>query len=602
MIVKMTRYDFVLFHADVEAFLVRLRELGIVDITLKDFEMSEANLSEVALSDRYAKIAREMGSIKQNALNLQPFDAIDDAVNAFDSATIELKQIADKKHSLAADAKKVSVWGEFQTSSIEELKGSGIVLRFFETPTKNYSSEWEYEYAISVISQENGQTFFVVAVGTEDAAKVLDIKAIELPAPVFSASQIEAEIERLTQREVELQEIRERASLSREAIKERVQELLQNTDFVKVNGSAQSEVDGSIKILEGWSDAADRVKIEEFANQMEVLYTAQDAKEEQNPPIKLKNNFFARLYEPIGALYMNPRYNELDLTPFFAPFFMIFFGMCFADAGYGLLLIIATIALWKKIPANFKDFGWLIIFLNIAAVIFGFFSGNMFGIELMKIEALANFKEMFLTPNDVFYLSVLIGGCQVLFGLILRTFNRIKRGGKFVYGVSNIGWLILIVSSIVAMTGVAPEVYDSASLAYEITLYFAIALILFFSVPGKPFVSIGKGLYSFYEMATGVVGDLISYVRLFAIGLAGTIIAQVFNELSIGLSGDIPVVSLLIMIVILAIGHGLNIFLSVLGGMVHPIRLTFVEFYKNAEFEGGGRKFTPFKLRINKTK
>ena len=96
-------------------------------------------------------------------------------------------------------------------------------------------------------------------------------------------------------------------------------------------------------------------------------------------------------------------------------------------------------------------------------------------------------------------------------------------------------------------------------------------------------------------MATGVVGDLVSYVRLFAIGLCGAIIGQVFNALSVGLSGNIPVLSWIFMAVILLIGHGLNIFISALGAFVHPVRLTFVEFYKNAGFEGGGRKFTPFK-------
>lgn len=121
-------------------------------------------------------------------------------------------------------------------------------------------------------------------------------------------------------------------------------------------------------------------------------------------------------------------------------------------------------------------------------------------------------------------------------------------------------------------------------------------LIFFFNSPRKNlFVNVGAGLYNCYEMATGVVGDLVSYVRLFAIGLAGAIIAQVFNALSVGLSGDIPVLSWIVMAIILIIGHGLNIFVSALGAFVHPVRLTFVEFYKNAGFEGGGREFKPFR-------
>ncbi|MEG2756419.1 MAG: V-type ATPase 116kDa subunit family protein, partial [Mucinivorans sp.] len=138
----------------------------------------------------------------------------------------------------------------------------------------------------------------------------------------------------------------------------------------------------------------------------------------------------------------------------------------------------------------------------------------------------------------------------------------------------------------------------TSSLSFYIGMAVAGVLILFFAAPDKNiFVSFAKGVYSIYEMATGVVGDLISYVRLFAIGLAGAIIAQVFNELAVGLSGNIPVLSWILMAVILIIGHGLNIFISSLGAFVHPVRLTFVEFYKNAEFDGGGRSFDPFRRK-----
>ncbi|MEG0163017.1 MAG: V-type ATPase 116kDa subunit family protein, partial [Mucinivorans sp.] len=183
---------------------------------------------------------------------------------------------------------------------------------------------------------------------------------------------------------------------------------------------------------------------------------------------------------------------------------------------------------------------------------------------------------------------------------VLRIFNRAKRGGSFIYGLSSLGWVILFVSSLIAGFDLFGAAFSFQSIAYLIVAGLAGVLILFLNKPKKnPFVNLGAGLYSCYEMATGVVGDLISYVRLFAIGLAGTVIAQVFNELSKGLSGDIPVISFLIMVVILVIGHGLNIFISALGAFVHPVRLTFVEFYKNAEFEGGGRVFKPFKRKIN---
>ena len=100
-------------------------------------------------------------------------------------------------------------------------------------------------------------------------------------------------------------------------------------------------------------------------------------------------------------------------------------------------------------------------------------------------------------------------------------------------------------------------------------------------------------------MITGILGDLLSYIRLFALGIASAILGFVFNSLAVSMSGDIPVVSVLIMIIILAIGHAINIFMSGLGAFVHPMRLTFVEFYKNAGFTGGGRKYQPFRRMSN---
>jgi V/A-type H+-transporting ATPase subunit I len=110
----------------------------------------------------------------------------------------------------------------------------------------------------------------------------------------------------------------------------------------------------------------------------------------------------------------------------------------------------------------------------------------------------------------------------------------------------------------------------------------------------NPLINVGAGLWDSYNMATGLLGDVLSYVRLFALSISGSVMGFVFNDLAIKLSGDIPVVSPIIMIIIMLFGHGINIFMSALGAFVHPLRLTFVEFYKNAGFEGGGKKYNPF--------
>lgn len=600
MIVPMTRYGFLLYHADAPGFLERLRELGMVDITTSSWAGNEQERELLAQSERLKTIAKAMRSVEPQG---EPIVDVQQAAQQWEQATaaIEAANVAIAKAQ--KESIEAQLWGDFDPAKLAELKQQGIMMRFFEVSNKNYKPQWEQDYAIDVVAQDAVYTYFVLV--QQGQAVPVDIAATEVRAPSYTSAEKDAQVERLLAQQVENQTLRAQAAHSMEAVRALSIDFQERFDFSQVMNAGQEYAEGTVKILEGWSEAQNTKQIEAFAQAEQVVFTSEKAKVEQNPPIKLKNNFFARLYEPIGELYMLPRYDEIDMTPFFAPFFMVFFGMCLGDAGYGLLYVAAILFMWKRVPVKFKGFLWLGLFLSISGIIFGMLSGNMFGIELFKVEAFAKLRSFMLLrdPNTVFFFAIALGAVQVLFGQILRIFNRIKRGGSFVYGLSSLGWVMLFLSSIAAfgIMEIYPEyaaIYGTGSLYYYITLGVAGFLILFFANPKKnPLMNIGLGVYSAYEMATGVVGDLISYVRLFAIGLAGAIIAQVFNELAMGLSGDIIVVKQLVMVIILLIGHGLNIFLSSLSAFVHPLRLTFVEFYKNAEFEGGGRAFKPFKRK-----
>ena len=604
MIEPMIRYNLLLYHGDVKPFMEKLRELGMVDITLRDWDAPQQVRDLMAASERYRTVYQRLGSVKPGAAeagqdnDAAPFATVHEAVEAYETAAERIAQLENMRAKATTELDELAMWGEFDPQEIRRLREQdGIALRFFEVATKQYDPQWEREYAIQVVSQTaGGETYFVVAQpltenGTADPVE-LGSAATELKAPEMTFAQKEAQIEDFLRQEQEQQAVIARAALSRERIWADYLEMKNRVLFDEAVNAGESYADGTVKIVEAWSVAANRDAVEAFLDREGVIYESDKATAGENPPIKLKNHFFARLFEPVGSLYMLPKYNELDMTPFFAPFFMLFFGMCFGDAGYGLLFILAIVLFWRKIPVRFRDYAWLVLFLNIAAVFFGLLTGNMFGIELAKVPALVRFKEYFVSNDNMFNVAVGMGAAQVLFGQILRIFNRSKQNGSFLYGLSTLGWVILMISGILVLLGVLP----AGSLAFYILLGISGVLIFFLNSPHKnPFINVGAWLYSCYEMATGVVGDLVSYVRLFAIGLCGAIIAQVFNALSVGLSGDIPVLSWIFMAAILAIGHGLNIFVSALGAFVHPVRLTFVEFYKNAGFEGGGRRFTPFK-------
>ncbi|WP_297626073.1 V-type ATPase 116kDa subunit family protein [uncultured Rikenella sp.] len=612
MIERMTRFNVVLYHGDVESFMERLRELGVADVTLSDWEPSPEQRERMARAERYKNAYMRLGAVKRGRAekdaeeekrDVAPFDTVEEAVEALEGATERIAQLETLRMKATAELDGLAMWGEFDPAEIRRLReAEGIALRFFEVPTKQYRTEWEWEYPIQVVAQNlGGMTYFVVAqpVGEAGAATEaigLGTAAVELRAPEMTFTQKELQIETYLREEAQKQEVIARAALSRDRIWADYVELKNGIAFDEALHAGTEYAEGTVKVVEAWVPTPLKTKLEEFLDGQPVVWAEEEARVEQNPPIKLKNHFFARLFEPIGSLYMLPRYNEIDITPFFAPFFMLFFGMCFGDAGYGVLFILAIVLFWRKIPVRFRDFAWLALFLNIATVFFGLLTGNVFGIELAKVPELVRFKEYFVSNENMFNVAVGLGAAQILFGMILRIFNRWKQNGSFLYGLSTLGWVILFVTGGLALGGIL----DAPGVVFYVLLGIAGLLIFFFNSPKKnPLVNVGVGLYNSYEMATGVVGDLVSYVRLFAIGLAGAIIAQVFNALSVGLSGNIPVVSWIVMAIILLIGHGLNIFISALGAFVHPVRLTFVEFYKNAGFDGGGRKFVPFK-RLDK--
>jgi V/A-type H+-transporting ATPase subunit I len=195
--------------------------------------------------------------------------------------------------------------------------------------------------------------------------------------------------------------------------------------------------------------------------------------------------------------------------------------------------------------------------------------------------------------NDMFQLSLALGVIQIVFGMVLKAVNQTIQFG-FKYALSTIGWIMLIVS--MAVAALAPSVLPMGGTVHTVILAVSAVLIFLLNSPGKNiFLNIGLGFWDTYNMVTGLLGDVLSYVRLFALGLSGGILAGVFNSLATGMSPDNAILGPIVMVLIFVIGHSINIFMNVLGAMVHPMRLTFVEFFKNSGYTGGGKEYKPFR-------
>ena len=315
-------------------------------------------------------------------------------------------------------------------------------------------------------------------------------------------------------------------------------------------------------------------------------------------PIKLKNNKFSKLYEPITKMFSLPNYTEFDPTPLFAPFFMLFFGLCFGDGGYGLLVMLVCTFLKRKVNPDFKPYLTLFQYLGLAALIVGTCTGSFFGIALADVPAFSKMKDYFVSSDNLMTFSIVIGLVQIIFGKTVAAFKTKAQKG-FKYSIAPFAW-VLVITFLALAFGLPmlnmhlPETVQTVFVGIAVV---GLIVAYLYNSPGKNiFMNFGTGLWNTYNMASGLLGDTLSYIRLFAIGLTGAILGGVFNSLAVDMTEGLNVVLRVIcMLLILLVGHAINIGLCTISSLVHPLRLIFVEYYKNAEFEGGGKAYEPFK-------
>lgn len=351
----------------------------------------------------------------------------------------------------------------------------------------------------------------------------------------------------------------------------------------------------NVMIIQGWLpvDANDRfsVVIDEILGE-DVYFLFEEVKDEEisEVPIKLQNNSLNDSFESITEMYSVPRYDEIDPTPLLAPFYLIFFGMMVADVGYGLIQLAATLAALKffKFDEATKKFVKFFMYLSFPVIIFGLFYGSFFG-DFIKFKGLVDPAK---DVNTILITSVVFGIVQIFCGLGIKAYMLI-RIGKYKDALYDVGvWVLtLIAIGLLLGAGTLGLSAIAKNIAMGVMLFGMITIVLTAGreMKGKG-AQLGQGAYALYGI-TNYVGDLVSYTRLMALGLAGGSIASALNLIINILPGAaIFIAGPLIFI----FGHIFNLGLSLLGAYVHTCRLQYVEYFGKF-YEGGGKAFTPFK-------
>ena len=357
---------------------------------------------------------------------------------------------------------------------------------------------------------------------------------------------------------------------------------------------AKSRLVGTDKVflLEGWLPADRCAEIEKTLKPFTCAIETREPTEDEYPqvPVQLKNNKLTRPLNMVTEMYSLPAYGTLDPNPLMAPFFILFYGIMMADMGYGLLMMIASVIISKKYrpKGTSGELFSLLGLCGISTFIMGALTGGFFGDFLTQLVAIVSPGTVFALPklfdplDDLTMIligSMALGMVQIVTGMAISLIEKCKRKKFLDAFFEEITWWIVFIG--IALLALGKGV---------VVLYVGCALVLLGPiVQGKGWGRLTGVFGSLYNHVTGYFGDILSYTRLMALMLAGSVIAQVFNMLA-AMPGNV-----IAFIIISMLGNAMNFGLNLLGCYVHDLRLQCLEFF-NKFYVDGGKPFRPMTL------
>ena len=617
MIEKMKKLTFLVYHKEYEDFMNELQKLGVYHIQRGNLG-SEENADLLQQINDTQNELQAVRTVKQDLLCLTGTDSVPgngdaslgkDGVKQYTTIEEASHLNRQKLEQAQQQHRQLLPWGDFDPAQIERLKEAGISTTFHKVPATFLKAH--PEYAECVVSQDKKNLWIIVfsKEGDEDIQEgtVLQLPDTSLTACEQSISSLKEEKEQLAMQKEELAKQRLGDLSAYETL------LMNQLSFYEAQDNTTPVAADKVMLLEGWFPQDKQAEVESFLKSENVYYETRNAQAGDNVPIKLRNNWFTRQFEVLTGMYGMPTYQENDPTPIIACFYSLFFAICMGDCGYGILLILFGWGVKAgKIKGGlldmFKGLGNIIMLLGGATTIVGLLLGTFMGINLYEaawvpesIKAIeAPFQGKLAGYSTQMVMALIIGVVHIILAMSIKAVSFTRNKG-FAATVSVWAWLLLFVGAIVIAILGGMQTIDEHEMKWAfiiIAVISALGIYIFNDIHRNPLINIGAGLYDTYNMASGVMGDVLSYIRLYALGLSGAMLGDTFNTLGLSLSsGDFTYYSPLLWIgtaLILILGHVLNIAMSALGAFVHPLRLTFVEYFKNVGYEGTGTKYAPF--------
>ncbi|MDP2854767.1 MAG: hypothetical protein Q8O28_11065 [Smithellaceae bacterium] len=527
----------------------------------------------------------------------------EELVGCAEDALATLQEIENRRQTLERLADDLAPWGDFDPDVLSRLEEAGVSVRRWRMDRKK-GAEWTLPDGIfaEIVSEKQAILFYTISL-----AGPVDIPvASPLPMPEMGLAAAAREIERLKAEEeslaCRLAGIAQRADV----LKAQVTSALNEALYLEQMGTLYAE--DYLFGLQGWipedhiHDFLQEITREHLPLQCEI----RDPLPEEEPPILLKNNWLIRRIEPLLKLYGNPKYRDLDPAYFFAPFMVLFFGICLSDAGYGVVFYLVAHFIGRKWGGKVEGLPLVIKLCKafaVSAVIVGIITGSVFGYNFEDRRWIL-FDVSVGTGNPMLYFYMALGlgvvhlSLSYLLGILQSAYRYLqlqKLGLIFVLW----GGVMLVARAVWFST---PDAAWNPPLFYGGIGFLGLGLVLtllFATNNPNWFIRLGVGLWNVYGL-TGLIGDLLSYARLFGLGIATGAIASVMNQLAMMVfNATGPIIGIPLAVIVIILGHTFNLALSILGSTIHSARLHFVEAFKSF-FEGGGVEYKPFKIERGK--
>lgn len=586
--------------------LSSLRDLGVMHVTdmvtkssaLDELEKRRAEYSSVL------QTLKERGDKKTSAsASGISFSEIHPSIMALLSEEESLKE---KVVALQTEKERIAPFGEFDPDSLKALVADCVEISLWIGSKKDMEALRASDIRYIPVSYA-GKSLAAAVIGNE-VPSGLSLTRFELPEKSLAVidSELLAGRERLKEIDSKIKAASAYIPLYENALKAEDDSIV----FEQVTETVSGD---DIVYLTGYIPASDVDRFVSYAKKEKLAYSLSDPGPDDNPPTKVRYKGFVRIVKPVfDILGTVPGYNEYDISSYFLVFFSLFFAMIIGDAGYGIIFILISLIMQLK-TKKCTDLNILVYVLGGATVVWGAVTGTWFGslmilekipfLQRLVIPPLANYPELFgldatYTQNMLMKFCFMLGTLQLSLGRVINIITKAK--AKDLSLVAEIGWLIdAILIYFLALNLVIGEPFPMKVIAMGVGTGFVLVCLFSAQGPGVPF---GKGVKSslggFFTTFLDTIScfsNLMSYIRLFAVGMASLAIAQSFNSMGGGLMGGFAAVFGILVIVI---GHVLNLVMGILSVVVHGVRLNLLEFSGALGMEWAGYKYEPFRKMV----